>query len=200
LAVIAEGEIVNDQEVRPSVDPAECRERAIEACIMLNSFFWDILAGDGLLQALDEHNVPLKGGDYFRSVHRMIASHLALVLARLGEFHRHYQRYLPEDCRLVSRSLFAEYERRGVLDLRNKVIEHIWDDETGRPMPKSAVDGAFKRLSAGNSVAFYAWMRNPGNSGDRETVIGQLAWIRDRLMQEHGLGAADLGLRDERGG
>jgi hypothetical protein len=76
------------------------RKSAIEAVRLLNDLWWDILAGDGTFQVLEEHRIPIQSENHLIGVHRMIFFHLAMVLCKLAEFHQHYSRYcLPNAAR-----------------------------------------------------------------------------------------------------
>lgn len=171
------------------------RDHAAEAARLLNDLWWDILAGDGLLQAIEEHKVPIKPGDYAGSVQRMVFFHLAMVLCKLAEFHKHYSRYLPEDCRLWLKSISAEVDRRGLRDLRNKAIGHIMDKSANTPLTGERLDELFQRAVDGDSEKFYRWMRNSPSPDDLDSVMGRVEWLRDRIMQQCLLTAGDVGLK-----
>ncbi len=66
------------------------RHKAIEAVRILNDLWWDILAGDGLFQLLQEHTIRFRSEPHLKSVQQMVFFHLAMVLCKLAEFHKHY--------------------------------------------------------------------------------------------------------------
>lgn len=45
------------------------------------------------------------------------------------------------------------------------------------------------------SEQFYRWMRNKDAPGDLITVMGRVMWLRNEIMREHALTAADVGVR-----
>ena len=170
------------------------RDKAAEAARLLNDLWWDILAGDGTFQILEDYQIPIRSEEHLIGIQRMIFFHLAMVLCKLSEFHRHYSRHLSPECRSWLKDLNAEVERRGIRDVRNTVIGHILDKDSRTPMTREMVDQFFTRAVDHDGEQFYCWMRNPGKPGDLDTVMGRVKWLIDEIMREHELTASDLGL------
>lgn len=171
------------------------RATAVECARLLNDLWWDILAGDGLFQALEEHKIPFRSEDHLGSVQRMVFFHLAMVLCKLAEFQRHYGRYVSGEYRLWLKELSVEVERRGLRDLRNKAIGHIIDKDQDAPLTGKRLDEMFQRAVDDDSEQFYRWMRNGKQPDDMTTVMGRVMWLRDEIMRQHLLQAADVGLQ-----
>jgi len=174
------------------------REDASTAARLLNDLWGDILAGDGLFQMVEEHGIRFRSEDHMGYIQRMVFFHLAMVLCKLAEFHKHYSRSLPDECRAWLKSISVKVERRGLREMRNKAIGHILDNATGAPLTAAKVEEMYRRAVDGDSEAFYRWMRNAKEPGDLDTVMGRVIWLRDRIMSEHRLSAQDLGLRPSR--
>jgi hypothetical protein len=182
------------------------RDKAIEAVPLLNDLWSDIFAGDGLFQLLEEHKIRFNSEAHLGYVQRMVFFHLAMALCKLAEFHKHYTRYLPDECRPWLRDLNAEVERRGIREMRNKCIGHILDESTGAPLTPERINEMFARAVGvqgeirveeveQKSEQFYRWMRNKDSPGDLDTVMGRVMWLRNQIMQEHALSASDVGLK-----
>lgn len=170
------------------------RAEAIEVVRLLNDLWGDILAGDGLFQLLEEHRIPFRSEAHLGYVQRMVFFHLAMMLCKLAEFHEKYSRFLSDESQLWLRGLYAKVRSTGLLDLRNKAIGHIIDEDTGRPLTGDQLDALFQRAVGGDSEQFCRWLRNKEDPGSLETVMGRVIWLRDLVMSEHGLTASDLGL------
>lgn len=171
------------------------KDEAIVAVRLLNDLWWDIMAGDGTLQALEEHEVPIRPGDHLLYLQRMIFFHLAMVLCKLVEFRDHYARCLPGEARSWLKELSIEVKRRRLRELRNKAIGHIHDKTTGKPLTRDQLEALFQKGVDGDSERFFKWMRNAKHPDDLHTVMGRVMWLRDAIMMAHGLSAADVGLK-----
>src|SRR5262245_34401232 len=167
------------------------RQQAVEAVTLLNDFWWEIYAGDGLLGALTALNVQVVSGDHRLMVQRMAFFNVVLVLCKLDEFRLYYLRLLSEECRAWLKEFGAEYERRGLRHFRNKVVGHILDDDTNEPLSPERIQEMFMRAVDNDSRTFFRWLRNPESPDDLDTVLGRVKWLKGKIQDEHGLARGD---------
>ena len=178
------------------------RERAVGACKLLNQLWADIKVAEDLMDFLAK--VP-NDGKYLGSeedlvsLGRMVLSHLVLVLAKLGEVHRHYSKILPEGCQRESKALKMECEARRVPEFRNSVVGHVLGRELKCPMTVEEVEALSLKVTKGDREAFSQWLRNPAELSDRSTVMGKVEWILHTTMAAYQITAEELGLHDSRG-
>src|SRR5262245_6389597 len=77
-------------------------------------------------------------------VNRLCLFHVVLALAKWVEYYDRYLDVLPEDVKSDAKALRKKVEVMGIPEFRNKVVGHIWDTDTGRPLTSAEID---RRLS-----------------------------------------------------
>jgi len=104
---------------------------------------------------------------------RLYLSHILLTLCKTAETYRRYKYLLPEPAKTSLKSITDEVERRQIPQFRNKVIGHIWDKDTGRPISPEVIDQRIAEIIP-DKVKFFTWILNLGDANDPTTVVGQL--------------------------
>jgi hypothetical protein len=164
------------------------RERASEAARLLNNFLLDLVVGT---RGLDIFELPQIQAGMTNAIavglNRLAISHLVVTLSKWAEFYRRYRAVLPPDVRDVCRSLHEEIERRGIREFRNKVVGHILDSSTNRPLTTREIDARLEQIFAGDRDHFMCWINNPDDNSFPNSVVGITQFIRDRLRSEYGL-------------
>jgi len=168
------------------------RERAIEAVRILNQFIGDFIVGTEGLKIYDLPSIePRVSRGVAIGLNRMMMSYLVISLAKWDEFYRCYRAILPSDVRNACLSLQVEIKSRGIIDFRNKVVGHILDDVTKRPLTASEIDRRLDRVVNGSREDFLLWINNPAGNTFPNSVVAITEHVRDRLRNEYGIGDKD---------
>ena len=163
--------------------------RAIEAVRILNEFIGDFIVGTEGLKIYDLPSIePRVSRRVAIGLNRMMMSYLVISLAKWDEFYRRYRAILPSDVRDACLSLQNEIKSRGIIDLRNKVVGHILDDVTKRPLTASEIDRLLDRVVNGSREDFLLWINNPADNTFPNSVIAITEHVRDRLRDEYRIG------------
>lgn len=115
--------------------PNDQRKHAIEAYEILNEFIGDLVAGTRTIELYDLPAVRLvMTPDYQIATTRLCIFHIIITLFKWIEFYDRYKSIIPKDVREESLHLRESLLVRGVRDFRNKVVWHIWDKTSNRPL------------------------------------------------------------------
>jgi hypothetical protein len=172
-----------------SYDP---RERAVEAVRILNQFIGDFTVGTRGLEIYEWPSIAAQVSPRIREgLNRMAISYLVISLAKLEEFYRRYRAILPDDVVDACRSLHHKVIDRGIVDFRNKVVGHIVDDDTNRPLTYSEIDQRLDRVLNGSLDDFLLWINNPAENTFPNSVVAITEHVRDRLQHQYRIGAEE---------
>ena len=164
------------------------RERAVEAVRLLNSFLLDFVVGTRGLEIFDCPAIePSVSRTTAIGLNRMAISYLVISLAKWKEFYRHYRAILPADVRDACLSLHDQVIARGIVDFRNTVVGHIFDDGTKRPLTSREIDERLERVIAGDREDFLLWINNPVGNTFPHSVVAITEHVRDRLRNDYGV-------------
>ena len=157
------------------------KERAIQACRLLNDFIGDIIAPTRVSAA-----VAHAGFDegVLRITDRMCFSHLIITLSKWAEFYGCYASLISGDCRPACKNLRKEIDRRKIRAFRNKCVGHIWDKTVGRPLIDNELDSYINAIVNEDPHAFFLWLNNPNANDFPNTVVSVVETTRDRLRQD----------------
>ena len=120
-------------------------------------------------------------------LNRMAISHLVVSLAKWTEFYRRYRAILPADLCDVCLALHDQIITRGIIDFRNRVVGHLIDDDTKRPLTSREIDERLERIIAGDREDFLRWINNPAANTFPHSVVAITEHVRDRLCREYRL-------------
>lgn len=164
------------------------RERAVEAARLLNSLLLDFIVGTRALEIFDSPGIaPSVTRTIEIGLNRMAISYLVVSLAKWNEFYQRYRAILPADVRDACLALHDKIAARGVVEFRNKVVGHILDDDTKRPLTPSEIDQLLEQVVGGDREDFLLWINNPAENTFPDSVVGITEHIRDKLRAEYGL-------------
>lgn len=169
------------------------RQDAINACRTLNYFIGDLVAASRarqLLRSLADANNT--GPDTVGSIERFALGYLFLTLCKWTEFYDRFLHVTPDDCRAKCKSLTREIRRRKIPEFRNTFIGHIWDKKRGRPLTGAEIEAAAEVIVEGDADGFCAWCNNHEDNKYPNTVASIVEHVRDRLIEEFSLTAAEL--------
>lgn len=114
---------------------------------------------------------------------RLHFSHVLMTLCKTAETYRRYKYLLPEAEKEMLKGIAEEIERRKIPAFRNKVIGHIWDKDTGRPLSSEEVEKRIKEIVP-DKLAFFTWILNLNDARDPETVVGKIQGVVRTLDRE----------------
>jgi hypothetical protein len=164
------------------------RERAVEAARLLNYFLVDLIVGTRSLEIFENPAIASRVSSSMAvGLNRMALSHVMVTLAKWAELYKRYAAILPTDVRAACQELNQEIHARGVVDFRNKVVGHILDNSTKRPLTSREVDDRLERVIAGERAAFSRWINDPAGNTFPTSVVAITEQIRDRLRAEYNL-------------
>ncbi len=157
------------------------KERAIQACRLLNDFVGDIIAATRVPEAVEQSGIMNQRA--LRVTRRMCFSHLIITLSKWAELYEHYASLIPEDCRPACKDLKKEIDRRKIRGFRNKCVGHIWDKKVKRPLTEGELDNYINAIVDNDPVAFVEWLNNPTANEFPNTVVSVVDTTRDRLRE-----------------
>ncbi len=169
------------------------REMAINAVDILNDLIGDFVSGTLVLSDYYRHHkIGTFRRDQMISVQKMCLSNLVLSFAKLLEFWSRFHEVVPNEHRAVLKELNRNLIRRGVVDFRNKIVGHIWDNDLGRPLGHSEIMARLATLTGGDLTVFLRWVNNPEGNTYPRTVLGVIETLRDSLVDAHGIQPSEV--------
>jgi hypothetical protein len=176
------------------------RARALQAYRLLNDLLLDLLVGHRSLEFYDSAafqkalpRVMLTG------MKRMAISHTIMTLAKWVEFYEKYSQVIPADVRAQCKTLAAEIREKRIRDFRNKVVGHIWDNESQRPLVREEIDSHLDRIFPHGRKAFMLWVNDPSKQEYPQTVVSIVERVRDHIAAEYAISDAEVFKRGHRG-
>ncbi len=140
----------------------QTREAAVNAADSLNELIGDLVTGSMLLR---EWDVSFRAGRttllLFTGIQKMCLSHIVLALHKFIEFYERYHNALSAEHRATAKALIREIKRRGVIEIRNKFVGHMWDNILGRPLMHSEIMSRLTGMAEGDLLGFVEWINNP---------------------------------------
>ncbi|QJR37161.1 hypothetical protein HKW67_17370 [Gemmatimonas groenlandica] len=156
-------------------------ERAREAYQLLNSAVLDLVCGTGVIDLYNSPRIQsVITSDVELGVTRMTLSHLILTLSKINEVYRRYKALIPQDVSKQFKSLQREIQSRQVVEFRNKVVGHIWDDDLNRPLLDREILAILNTVTGGDTEAFLRWI-NPASDPSPGSVVGTVERVRDSI-------------------
>ena len=171
----------------------ETKERAIEACWLLNDFGGDLIVATRSFEYFDKPEFKAKFSDQaLRIFNKMADSFLFVTLAKWMEFYKRYHLLIPEDAKPICKRLRNELARRGVKEFRDGVVGHIWSKKHNRPILPREIDELNRKITQGNPRAFLKWINDPSNNRLDTTIVGAIEGVQDAIKEKWSLSEQDL--------
>ncbi|MDO8136864.1 MAG: hypothetical protein Q6354_04415 [Candidatus Brocadiales bacterium] len=126
------------------------RQRVIEAFRLADYFVVDLITGTEMHEFFLNLNMNL--GENTRetliALHvRMVYSFLIITLTKYLEWYARFKDIIPRESREGCKKLYVKLsEKLQLRKFRNKVVAHIIDDDTGRPLTPEEVDKLFREF------------------------------------------------------
>ncbi|MBU4589442.1 MAG: hypothetical protein KKG01_00735 [Candidatus Omnitrophica bacterium] len=141
------------------------RDKAIEACKLLNQYVGDLVATARSLQLFEsQESFPRLKNELRLSLRRMCLSYLIITLSKWGELYSKYKTVIPKDLRQSCRALYQNIQCKGIIDFRNSVVGHIWDKKHKRPLLSLEIENRLKKMFDGNMDSFVKWINDSKNN------------------------------------
>lgn len=172
---------------------ARQKEKAIEAARVLNNMLLDLVTGTQALNIYDLPTVSEKGDRKVRTgLDRMAISHLVVSLHKWIEFYDWYKAYIPAEEKNICRSLCARVKAKGISDFRHKVVGHLIDDATERPLTSEEIDARLRKILGEDPRSFFRWINDPREKAYPSTVVSITEHVRDRIREQYDLSDQEI--------
>jgi hypothetical protein len=125
------------------------------------------------------------------AIRRLCLSHLVIALAKWSELYRRYRRVISRIVIKQAKMLAREIESRGVVEFRNKVAGHVWDEKAKRALTVQEVEDRLNAVLRDSVDDFLLWVNDP-NGSNKNTVVGIIESIHAQIQNEHGFRENDL--------
>ncbi len=160
--------------------------KAIEAAaVLLKGHGLDLLFGTSMWTLFNRKNLALlgdQGGQLGIPATRLFFSHLLMTMCRISETYKRFKYLLPKNSKEILRSISHYVRDNRIDDFRNKVIGHIWDNDTDRPLTPEEIDERISRI-VGNKAQFFANILNLNDATDITTLVGKMRFCEAELRQ-----------------
>src|SRR5712691_8931926 len=169
--------------------------KAREAFRLANDLMMDLIAGSQAYAIFQRgfDQGPNQPPEHLRvAVNRLCLFHAIVSLTKWTELYDRYKDVIPPDVRDAAKGLRKEIEQRGIVEFRNKVVGHIWDDDQGRALTNDEVEERLTRLTRSDVRGFLEWVNNTGSEDNTGTAAGVIEAVRERIREVHKLTDADL--------
>ena len=174
-------EMVGNQKVDDSSFDSKKEVRARQSVGLLNFFIGDVVTSVQVIWNIEK----IYGtGQSASCVKRMCLSHLILTVYKWTEFYDRFKEIIPEDCRVVSKTLVKNIERREIKSFRDRFIGHIWDRRKNRPLDEDEIISCVNTITGGDEDSFLRWCNNPDDKSS-PTVVSVIERVRDRIKEEY---------------
>ncbi len=164
-----------------------------EAFRLASDLMMDLVAGTQTYYMLARRFDEVPTPDHLRTaITRLCLFHTIITLSKWTEFYDRYKAIIPGDIRDTGKRLRKELDERGIVEFRNKVVGHIWDDDLRRALTNDEVEERLGVITKSNVAGLFAWVNDGRLEDNPNTAVGMIELVRDRIRQEYGLSDADL--------
>ena len=168
--------------------PVPERERAIDACDVLNDFIGDLITGVMVFRDyVSSHQQGKTRLEMMVSVQKMCMSNIVLGLTKFEEFWVNFHDLVPEDHRSSCKAILRRMNQRKIGNFRDTYVGHIIDLKTKCPLKKSDVEAAFRVIAEPGIDEFLRWINDPKSNAHRDSVVSVVEAVRDTLQQAYGI-------------
>ena len=166
-----------------------------DAFRLANDLTMDLTSGSTIYSTIqvifDRGNTQVP--DHVRtSVTRMCLFHVILTLAKWTEFYDRYKDVIPSGVRDIAKRLRKDILARGILDFRNKVVGHVWDEEHRRALTNAEVEERLNAFIGSGVKDFLKWAADPDATTDTNRPLIVIEAVRDAIRSTYHLTDADL--------
>jgi hypothetical protein len=170
----------------------DSKERAREVFRLTNELRLDLITGMQAYRLLQRQlasnpaREPVPTG-----IRRLCLTHIVIALAKWNELYKKYKAVLPQCVSGVAKELSSNIENRGVVNFRNKVVGHVWDNDTKQVLSVDEVKSRLHEVLKGDLGAFMLWINDPTTSNPA-TVVGIIERVHNQDRNDHGFTDDDV--------
>ena len=168
------------------------KDKAIEACRILNHFVGDLIAGTKTLELYQSPKISEVANQQTQLfVRRMCISHLIITMSKWSEFYKRYKSIIPDNIKEKAKDLQRDIHARDLVNFRNTVVGHIWDTKSlKRALTPKEIDIRLQKVFVTNLKDFLNWIHNSKNQTN--TVVGICELLRNNIQEEYKLTEGDI--------
>jgi len=166
-----------------------------DAFRLANELHHDLVTAPTLhtvVQTLFDHSAVPDLDTVRVAVTRMCLFHAVLTLAKWTELYDRYRDTIPAAVADRAKDLRKEIQRRGIVDFRNNVVGHVWDDERHRALTNAEVEQRIIAFVGGGVADFLAWAGDPSLDDDLRRPVFVIEQVRDAFKSSYGFTDSDL--------
>ena len=169
------------------------RPKARDAFRLASDLMMDLIGGMRAYDMFQQHFAVRPPREPVPSqVNRLCLFHLIITLSKWKEFYDRYRDVIPEDVRDVAKTLSKVIEAKGILDFRNKVVGHVWDEDARRALTATEIEQRLKVVLHPGLKEFMTWVNDPNDNLFPRTAASVIERVRDRIRELHSFTDADL--------
>jgi hypothetical protein len=172
----------------------EQRHKVIEAARALNYLVGD-LHGGWVSYRLFSGNEAVKSlvpSELHSSLTRMSLSWMVLAVTKIDEICSTYHSIMPSSLKSELRLFRKDVRGYDFRRFRNKLIGHVIDDDTKRPLSQDELKEELRRVFGDSTDPFVRWVKKPAQSAGNAGVIRLIEELRDALIGEHKITLPEL--------
>src|SRR5438094_3230918 len=133
--------------------PPHYERLAREAFRLASDLMIDLVAGTQTYYILARRFDEVPTPDHVRTaITRLCLFHTIITLSKWTELYERYKAIIPKDVRDTAKKLRNEIDHRGIVEFRNKVVGHIWDNDLRRALTNDEVQGRLDTITKSNVV------------------------------------------------
>ncbi len=140
--------------------------KMLEAYRLANDLFLDLITGTrayNIFQKLVSQSSP----DEIVQVglRRFCLSYVILSLCKWIEYYDRYKTFIPSDIQEQAKKLRNEIDGKRIREFRNKMVGHIWDKDTQRPITRQDTEAMLQAIvGPGDIDGFMRGVNNPNDN------------------------------------
>jgi hypothetical protein len=181
------------------VKPSANRDKAREVYRLANDLLVDLVAGTHAEDFFSKIINKVNQAADIRSnqtavvgLNRLCLFHVIMTLAKVSELYKKNKTILPSACRADFKGLVKSIDQRGILQFRNTVAGHLYDEKTKKPLSIAEVNSRVDAIMQGNPQAFFRWVNGGKDNPYPATVVSIVERARDLIRDEHKFSKHDL--------
>jgi len=164
------------------------KKKAIDAYRILNDLVVDLIAGTRTLELYQSTTIKSVANQHVKlAARRMCISHLTITLSKWSEFYKKYKSIFPKDIIEKAKKLQKDIKIREIVNFRNTVSGHIWDNKLNRVLTPKEIDLRLQKVFITNQKDFLNWINDHKNKNQTDTVISIFEFLRKRIQEKYNL-------------
>ena len=175
--------------------PRAASEKGREAFRLSNDLLHDLVSGASahtVFETVFDRNPVQVPVDVRTAATRMCLFHVIITLAKWTEFQKRYRDVIPAEVAGRAKDLSKEIAARGIVAFRNKVVGHIWDNDSQRALTSGEIQERLNAFVPGGARPFLKWAGDPLAGDDVKRPPSVIEAVRDAIKTAYGLTDADL--------